>query len=199
MLLKFPKIPHLESPCTITEKIDGMNAGVHILSERDLLNEGYNPYLVNTKTYIVDDYYELENIRYFMLAALKTRYTYKEDDSESYNFWNWCYDNKENLRHLGPGMHRGEFWGQGIGRNYGLKERRFSLFNTQRWSEKEESPTCCHVVPVLSIGGFWHEDVYWCLNYLEKEGSMAAPGFMEPEGVVIYHHNSNQMFKKRFR
>ena len=35
---------------------------------------------------------------------------------------------------LGPGRHFGEWWGHGIQRNYGLKEKRFSLFNVQRWA-----------------------------------------------------------------
>jgi len=29
-----------------------------------------------------------------------------------------------------------------------------------------------------------------------KVGSYAAPGFMQPEGVVVYHKASGQVFKK---
>ena len=28
------------------------------------------------------------------------------------------------------------------------------------------------------------------------EGSIAAPGFMKPEGIIIYHTAANQYFKK---
>ncbi|KKK97207.1 hypothetical protein LCGC14_2655100, partial [marine sediment metagenome] len=28
--------------------------------------------------------------------------------------------------------------------------------------------------------------------------SLAAPGFKEPEGIIIYHIAANQMFKKTF-
>jgi hypothetical protein len=30
---------------------------------------------------------------------------------------------------------------------------------------------------------------------LRTEGSVAAPGFMDPEGICIYHEASGQLFK----
>ena len=55
---------------------------------------------------------------------------------------------------LGVGQHFGEWWGFGIQRGYGLHERRFSLFNTGRWSDPAVRPACCGVVPVLADGDF---------------------------------------------
>ena len=99
---------------------------------------------------------------------------------------------------LGPGRHYGEWWGSGIQRGYGLPkgEKRFSLFNTTRWSEDAARPACCHVVPVLYTGKFSTGEIDVCLALLADEGSHAAPGFMKPEGVVIFHPQGNVGFKK---
>ena len=34
------------------------------------------------------------------------------------------------------------------------------------------------------------------LLFLQTEGSVAAQGFMKPEGIVIFHKHSNMLFKK---
>jgi hypothetical protein len=43
----------------------------------------------------------------------------------------------------------------------------------------------------VDMGG----EVEECLARLRTGGSIAAPGFMNPEGVVIYHTASKQLFK----
>jgi hypothetical protein len=97
---------------------------------------------------------------------------------------------------LGVGSHFGEWWGEGIQRKYGLTEKRFSLFNTARWSDPLVRPACCGVVPVLYQGIFSTEKVVECLESLRTNGSVAAPGFMSPEGVVCYHIQGNFSLKK---
>jgi len=64
-------------------------------------------------------------------AGSRSRWLTPENDN--FGFAAWVADNKEELLTLGVGRHFGEWWGEGIQRNYGLKERRFSLFNTIRW------------------------------------------------------------------
>lgn len=115
-----------------------------------------------------------------------------EDDN--FGFARWAYENKEELLKLGPGQHFGEWWGQGIQRRYDLTEKRFSLFNTARWGK--ERPACCHVVPVLYAGLFSTDEAEQAIITLADLGSMAAPGFMNPEGIVIFHTAANSMFKK---
>lgn len=113
-------------------------------------------------------------------------------EADNFGFAAWVRDHADELRALGKGHHFGEWWGLGIQRGYGLNERRFSLFNTKRWGETR--PACCHVVPVLAIwNGFYAVDK--TLEKLRSEGSMAAPGFMNPEGVVAFHGHSGAMFK----
>lgn len=115
-------------------------------------------------------------------------------DSDNFGFARWVEENRDELKRLGPGSHFGEWWGAGIQRRYGLSEKRFSLFNVSRWSEVR--PACCGVVPVLWRGNFEDMRLGEILDDLHARGSRAAPGFMKPEGVVIFHVASGQLFKK---
>lgn len=148
----------------------------------------------NAQVWISDDLSKV-------VAGSRTRWITPEDDN--YGFAKWVKEHEEELKGLGPGRHFGEWWGQGIQRNYGLAEKRFSLFNTSRWNI-ENTPKCCHVVPTLGRSilesTFDTLETAWsfqevCLNILRNEGSRAASGFMKPEGIVIFHTASNQCFK----
>lgn len=114
---------------------------------------------------------------------------------DNYGFAKWVEANKQELMNLGPGSHFGEWWGQGIQRNYGLSERRFSLFNVGRWTT-ENIPSCCSLVPVLYQGPFDMSEIDSTLLHLDNVGSVAAPGFMRPEGIVIFHTAASMCFKK---
>ena len=127
-------------------------------------------------------------------VGLRTRWITPEDDN--YGFARWAHENRDELMKLGPGRHFGEWWGAGIQRKYGLAEKRFSLFNTSKWSDDAVRPACCSVVPVLFTGIFHTDRVFEALMQLHAMGSRAAPGFMQPEGVIIYHHAANLYFKK---
>ena len=129
------------------------------------------------------------------LIGSRNRWITPEDDN--YGFARWAHDHREELLLLGHGHHFGEWWGAGVQRRYGLTEKRFSLFNTHRWSDEAGvRPACCHVVPVLYQGIFHSEAVKDVLLRLEIDGSVAAPGFMDPEGVIVYHAASGALFKK---
>src|SRR5690606_13561404 len=75
------------------------------------------------------------------LVGSRTRWITPEKDN--FGFAAWAHENRDELMKLGPGHHFGEWWGRGIQRGYGLNERRFSLFNTSRWTP-ETLPACCH-------------------------------------------------------
>lgn len=163
----FQKIARYSREVIITEKIDGTNASV----------------LVNDTG---DD----------LIAGSRTRWITPTDDN--YGFAKWVEKNKEELLTLGPGHHFGEWWGPGIQRGYGLKEKKFSLFNVSKWSDPEPRPKCCDVVPVLWRGNM--DEVYAgiqaTMSVLEVMGSQCSPGFMRPEGIVIFHVQSGYLFKK---
>jgi hypothetical protein len=126
-------------------------------------------------------------------AGSRSRFITPQDDN--FGFAKWVDENKEELLKLGPGRHFGEWWGLGIQRNYGLQEKRFSLFNVGRWNA-ENVPACCSIVPVLYQGLFSTLAAQSAINDLIQYGSHAAPGFMKPEGIIIYHTASGQLFKK---
>ena len=67
-----------------------------------------------------------------IMAGSRTRWISPEADN--FGFAAWARAHRDELLTLGPGRHFGEWWGVGIQRGYGLSERRFSLFNTQRWA-----------------------------------------------------------------
>lgn len=127
-----------------------------------------------------------------ILAGSRTRWITPDDDN--FGFAAWVEKNADELRNLGPGRHFGEWWGAGIQRKYGQDRKRFSLFNVSRWSE--ERPSCCDVVPTLYRGDFTTEAVDDTIAVLRDTGSMAAPGFMQPEGVIVFHLAGNVGFKK---
>lgn len=113
-------------------------------------------------------------------------------EADNFGFAKWVAEHVDELRELGPGMHYGEWWGQGIQRRYGLDEKRFSLFNVKRWFA-QKPPACCHVVPVLYTGPMTGVDEM--LLALTAGGSVAAPGWMSPEGIVVYHAASGHLYK----
>src|SRR6185436_8224957 len=87
------------------------------------------------------------------LVGKRTAWITPENDN--YNFAKWAYENKNELLKMGPGWHRGEWWGEGIQRRYGIKGKRFSLFNLSYFEKyPERLPSCCYLVPLLYRGDF---------------------------------------------
>lgn len=128
------------------------------------------------------------------LTGSCNRWITPQDDN--FGFAKWAQANRDELMLLGTGHHFGEWWGSGIQRRYGLAEKRFSLFNVSRWNADTPPPKCCLVVPVLYIGMFATDTIQLMLDLLASTGSHAAPWFMKPEGVIVYHHTSHMYFKK---
>lgn len=206
LFTEFPKMARFARECIITEKIDGTNGQVFIYDPAE------NTEAIEGFTSAADSTGKVWNI----MAGSRTRWI--TPASDNHGFARWVWDNAESLAHLGPGRHFGEWWGSGIQRGYGLQkgEKRFSLFNVQRWCLHGEQPQriatadpriekyqdvlppCCRLVPVLRRGNFdtisymAHES----LMSLQDQGSFAAPGFMKPEGIVIFHTAGNVGFKR---
>lgn len=173
-------MPRLSREVIISEKLDGTNAQI-------LIQEFDSDYMAEGRVV-----YEKGDLALY--AGSRTRWITPEDDN--YGFARWCKDHGEELLQLGPGRHFGEWWGQGIQRNYGLTEKRFSLFNVARWSDDAVRPACCHVVPELYRGEFNTNIIELELDLLRTDGSKAVPGFLKPEGIVIFHTAAQIGFKK---
>lgn len=133
---------------------------------------------------------------YIVKAGSRTRWITPQDDN--YGFAKWVELNATELLKLGAGYHYGEWWGQGIQCKYNIGEKRFSLFNVGRWTE-ENKPSCCHLVPILYKGDFCTQEIDHALEELRAHGSKAVPGFMNPEGIVIYRRHSNTLLKKTLK
>lgn len=171
--VEFPKIARLSRACVVTEKIDGTNGVIHIGDAGEFL--------------------------------IGSRSQWITPERDNHGFARWAMEHKEELMQLGSGTHYGEWWGSGIQRGYGLQkgEKRFSLFNVARWADDRDRekfpvdrPACCHVVPVIKRCEFDTSDIEQALSFLKSDGSLAVPGFMKPEGIVIFHEAARLMFKK---
>lgn len=190
--LEFPKIHRLSRQVIVTEKIDGTNAQVAIFEEPELTPESKDLALAK-----IDGRY--------LFAGSRSRYLQSGDDN--FGFAAWVLAHREELAELGPGRHFGEWWGSGIQRGYGLTkgDKRFSLFNVARWADDRDQakypaarPACCGVVPVLYTGMFddFMGHVDDIMENLKESGSWVAKGFMQPEGIVVFHTQSGLSFKK---
>lgn len=185
----FEKIPRLNRDIVITEKIDGTNGAIVISEqwegEEVVGDDGRRELHLDTTG------------KYNFGVQSRNRFITPEDDN--YGLARWAYANKEALIELlGPGHHYGEWWGSGVQRRYGLtgNDKRFSLFNVARWRDVDLSTVPgLGIVPVLYRGPFDQEKINFVLEILEKAGSVAAPGFMDPEGIIIWHEAARQMFK----
>jgi hypothetical protein len=205
----WPKTPRLFRDMVISEKIDGTNAAVQILDISDDVpppdpeadNLGFGQ---TEKSKWVSGFDSPDGRSYLVAAQSRKRLITPEDDN--FGFAKWVFDNAGDLvRLLGPGRHFGEWWGSGIQRGYGLTkgEKRFSLFNVSRYGPMFETLKSAGmqitnglgVVPVLYEGPFGTAAATSVLNALKMHGSQAAPGFMQPEGIVVYHTAANQTFK----
>ena len=218
---KFPKIPRYIRETIITEKIDGTNAQIFIEQidmDADVGTEGED-----RESYKLADGPEWRVLagsrnRWLGFASPKMQ------DNHGFAAWVFDHRN-ELIKGLGPGRHYGEWWGKGIQRGYELDEKRFSLFNVTRWDKEtfqrykvepwnkltrwgsdqmhkhppcpifSPPPDCCHVVPVLGIEHGLKLDCWKYATDLKFKGSVAAPGFNKPEGIVIFHTAGNVLFK----
>jgi hypothetical protein len=184
----------------ITEKIDGTNSAV-VVSETSPYNYG-DEEIVGPGIVINTDGHRLDGWQPVFVYA-QSRKQVISPEQDNFGFAKWVREHARELAMgLGVGVHFGEWWGSGIQRKYGLDHKRFSLFNTARWNGLEYNddgtrrPDCCHVVPVLAEAETFAVDaVIGALASLEDDGSRAAPGFMDPEGVVVYHKAGNLLFK----
>jgi hypothetical protein len=176
---EFRKIPRLSREIIITEKIDGTNGVIYIDEQNNIFAGSRNRWLWGS--------------------------IQEEIHNDNHGFAKRVKANKEELLKLGKGYHYGEFWGKGIQRGYNLQEKKFSLFNVSKWvkdknqilkENQEYCSDCCDIVPVLFIGEFDTSVIRIALNNLEMHGSFAANGYMNPEGIVIYHTAGRLYFKK---
>lgn len=197
------KTPRLFRDIVITEKIDGTNSAVvieEINPELDYEAEG-DPFVLAQV--------ESGGKTYAIAAQSRNRLITPGKTTDNYGFAAFVQKNAEALvETLGVGHHFGEWWGEGIGKRYGehMKGMRaFSLFNVDRYRDTmlalyEEGGRMVTIdtVPVLFEGQFSEEAIRVTAKELLDNGSVAAPFAPKPEGIMIYHTQSKQVYKFTF-
>ena len=174
----FEKLGRMNRGCTITEKIDGTNAQICFSADGE------------------------------MLVGSRKREIWPEGTEgkpkgcDNAGFAGWVYANRDALfAFLGQGRHFGEWCGGKIQRGYGMEAKSFLLFNVNRFGEgRQEIPEDLKAIglgciPVLYNGPFTSDVVDQVMADLATEGSRFVEGFMNPEGVVVYHQAIKKMFK----
>jgi hypothetical protein len=114
----------------------------------------------------------------------RTRIITPEDDN--YGFAKWVEDNEKEILKLGEGRWYGEWWGAGIQRRYDQYSKKFSLF----YYPGDLPTNTVERVPVIPVS-----TIEECRDYLLTNGSLAAPGFMNPEGAVVYSSLARTRYK----
>jgi len=219
-----PKTPRLDRSCVITEKLDGTNASIHIkpVTERPKTRDVVCPLEPEAPSdsgwLVVKD-----GKAWVMAAASRNRWLMPasisgDKSTDNYGFAAWAYEHASELVDLGEGSHFGEWYGSGIQRGYGLKDRVFALFNVNRWKSYHHpwsldmvtggrrgadavlAPACVDVVPVLGVGDFYSTNVVNdCFEMLANFGSFArAQHYKKPEGIMVFHSASRQLFKMTY-
>lgn len=199
----FNKIPRLYREITVTEKIDGTNGLVsverHTLGSALEHGDGFAELESIGGRFVVIDGSEVDDAgepthEFHVRPGSRNRWLTLEQDNAG--FARWVGENAEGLAELGPGLHYGEWWGSGIQRRYGQDHKRFSLFNAGRWEESTlPDVPGLGVVPIMYQGEFRQGAINMALDNLAFFGSRAAPGFMAPEGVVVYHSAGRHTYK----
>lgn len=184
----FQKIPRLHGNVHVSEKLDGTNACFEYAA---IPHSGLKDaaYLVGACS---------RNRRLFELVlghdGLPIGAPVWDGKGDNAGFGAWVLANLDGLRRLGYGRHFGEWYGQGIQRTYGLDHKRFALFRAPKHGVPEGCPVS--VVPELDVWGeFDTGRLALLMAELRLSGSHAAPGYMNPEGIVIFHARSGQLFK----
>lgn len=152
----------------ITQKLHGTNAQIYIYEEDSIIQ---------------------------IKAGSRNRWLTSEDDN--YGFAKFVETNREVIiEKLGIGRHYGEWVGPGINQGEGLPEKKFYLFNHQRWEMIKHAIPQMDVVPVLYKGKVDLEEIDNALHRLKTNGSYIVPGYMNPEGIVI--QVGNDFYKRVF-
>ena len=172
----FPSIERLENIyCIISEKIDGTNSLIEI-------NE--------------------TNVRF----GSRNRYISFSDDNAG--FANFFKDYEARFEDAAkdittdesyPLRIYGEWFGCGIQRGYGLKDKFFMPFNSF-YSEKLIEYQVPNVIApnIMYTGKFSMEVVDTCMQQLKLNGSGVVKDYKQPEGIVIFFPKYNFRLKETF-
>jgi hypothetical protein len=204
--IKWDSTARLFRDVIITEKLDGTNACVVI----ERIDPSESKPMPNRALRVLNQ----DGIHYAVYAQSRNRLI--TPDSDNAGFAKWVEKNYQELFYvLGEGRHYGEWWGQGIGRKYDMKDKVFSVFNTAAWYSENMGTVATRAdramqvkanieaVPVIAQIQFNEEEIRRHAENLYQRGSVATlthtgERFAKPEGICIYHKAADTVFKYTF-
>lgn len=145
----------------VTEKVDGTNAQIYVPADpsEPLLYGSRNQWVTSEK--------------------------------DNMGFARFVHEHADMFRRLGPGRHFAEWYGAGIQRRYGLDHKRLMIFNVDRFEGglpggfADTFGDRVHLAPVLYRGPVDTNAIQAAIDKLYAEGSVAVPGWKQPEGVIV--------------
>ena len=193
---EFQKIARLNREVIATEKIDGTNGCIGLPDDPGM------PMLVGSRSRWIspdDDNFGFARWAYAHEAELRTLgpgYHYGE-------WWGAGIQRRYGLTEKRFSLFNVSRWGDVHEAACGKCQLRAGTFApatcTRCQSVRPIAPTprpaCCSVVPELARGMDIREVTERALSLLRERGSLAAPWFMKPEGVVLFHTASRSLFK----
>jgi len=175
---KWPSIPRLFRGMTITEKIDGTNAGIHVSPDGQVVAQSRNR-LISPESdnqgfarWVADN---AEEIAHILGPGLHYGEWWGKGIQRSYGLDHRVFSlfNTDRFYKAGPDGT------DSISTRAGLSSIAGQI----------------QAVPVLFEGPFHEGGITNALISLREGGSAAAEGFMKPEGIVVYHSASKTLFK----
>lgn len=196
MFERFASLTRFSHGWTVTEKIDGTNACVLIVPHSKWPER--TPGVADVPSMTIAQGTLPDGQTVAVLAQSRNKLI--TPDSDNAGFARFVHDNAAALvETLGEGRHYGEWAGKGIQRGYGLERKVFALFN-MRGDGLDKLDGQLRAVPVLHHGYLGEPGAEFAkiMDDLKVNGSRFAPGFMNPEGIVMRHGPSGTLFKKTF-
>lgn len=208
----FPKMARLNREIVITEKIDGTNAQIYITLptadvDADKVVAEVKPYVIlaGSRTKWITPGKQSDNAGFAAWVEANAEELFKLGPGQHFGeWWGGKIQRGYGLTEKRFSLFNTSRWiprcdsHRAVDNTCVCPDCGYTVFelNERKLAEgQQEAPGCCHVVPVLYQGPFAEHEIKNALSLLREHGSQAAPGFMRPEGIVIYHTAANQCFK----
>lgn len=137
-------------------------------------------------------------------AGSRTRWLDAVSGPDNFGFAAFVRANEAEIcEKLGEGRHYGEWVGPGVNSDYGLKDKHFVLFDVKRFSSERVAatglPERFAVVPILYDGPYNSDAINKVFEDLRAGGSVFRPGFLRPEGMVLFFPQFGSRLKMVFK
>lgn len=190
----FDKIARLNREVVVTEKIDGTNGCIYVSEDGGLIAGSRSRWITpeddnfGFARWVQDNAAELVRLgpgyHYgeWWGAGIGRRYDLNEKRFSLFNVGRWGDEQAAGCAKCGLSA---STWAPNV----------CERCKTTRPAARQPRPACCSVVPVLARGPDIRRATETALSLLRSAGSLAAPGFMNPEGIVIFHTAASALFK----